>query len=83
MHNPFDIWAPNDRGPIENLAFSAYAYNQQQIEAFINELSASTAPDDEWEQWRIACKVGIKLDRLTDAEKTYIEEEVTKRQNDF
>ena len=79
MHNPFDVWAPSNRGPTENLAFSSYAYNQQQIEDFIDELAAVDDPTNEWEQRRISYKIGINLDHLSRSEIEYIEEEVAKR----
>ena len=31
-HCEFDIWAPDRHSSINNLAFSAYAFHQQQIE---------------------------------------------------
>ena len=79
MHNPFDIWAPSNRGPTENLAFSSYAYSQQQIEDFINLLAQSNDPNDPWEKDRISYQVGINLDHLSRSEIEYIEEEVAKR----
>lgn len=62
-----------------NCAFTAYAMHTQAIEDFIERLSQIDEPDDYWEQHRIALEVGINLDRLTDSEIQYIEEEVSKR----
>jgi len=78
-HNPFDIWAPSNRDPTENLAFSAYGYTQQKIEDFINELAKEDDPNDDWVQQRIAIDVGINLDHLTNSEIEYIEREVANR----
>lgn len=79
MSNPFDTWAPNNRGPTENTAFSAYSYRQQKIEDLINRLAKEDDPNDNWAQQRIAIDVGINLDRLTNSEIEYIEREVANR----
>ena len=75
----YGLTPPGHGGPIESLAFSAYAYNQQQIETFIDRLAAEEDPNDSWVQARIACSVGINLDHLTASEIDYIEREVANR----
>ena len=77
--NPFDIWAPDCRCDMNNTAFSAYAYHQQQIEDFIDALAASPDPND----WicELAALAAANLDpsTLTSDEREYIEREVAKR----
>ena len=77
--NPFDIWAPDCRCDMNNTAFSAYAYHEQQIEDFIEALAASPDPNDGAAQIRIAASVGISPNSLTPDELRYIEREVEKR----
>ena len=43
---PYDLWAPDHRSKVTNVAFSAYAYHQQGIEDFINALAATEDPND-------------------------------------
>ncbi len=77
--NPFDIWAPDCRCDMNNTAFSAYAYHEQQIEDFIEALAASPDPNDGAAQVRIAASIGISPNSLTSDELRYIEREVEKR----
>ena len=77
--NPFDIWAPDCRCDMNNTAFSAYAYHEQQIEDFIEALAASPDPNDGTAQVRIAASIGISPNSFTPDELRYIEREVEKR----
>ena len=77
--NPFDIWTPDCRCDMNNTAFSAYAYHEQQIEDFIEALAASPDPNDGAAQVRIAASIGISPNSLTPDELRYIEREVEKR----
>lgn len=83
MHNenfcPFDIWAPDHRCSINNKAFSAFAYHQQNIENFIDALAASDTPNDKITQYAIADSVGLDVNLLTVDEIAYIEREVVRR----
>ena len=79
MLNPFDIWAPDCRCDMNNTAFSAYAFHQQQIEDFIDVLAAADDPNDRYEQLAAARCVGLDPSSLTSDEKEYIEKEVVKR----
>ena len=72
----FNVRSPDGRF---NDAFSAYAYHTSQLDRFADRLAAEDDPSDVWVQARIACDLGINLDRLTDSEITYLEEEVAKR----
>ena len=78
-HCPFDLWAPDQRSKIENVAFSAYAKSTQDIEDFIDDLAAATNPNDMATQSRLAAAHDINLDSLTRQEREYIESEVAKR----
>lgn len=78
-HCPFDIWAPDMHEKRHNVAFSGYAYHTQTIEDFIDTLAAEDDPNDVWVQQRVAMRFGINLDRLSQSEIFYIEEEVAKR----
>lgn len=78
-HCPFDLWAPDKHTKVRNVAFSAYAYHTQTIEDFIDRLAAEDDPNDAWVQARIAMDLGINLNRLSESEIQYIEEEVAKR----
>jgi hypothetical protein len=75
----FGISGPGARSPIENTAFSAYAYHQQRIEDFINLLAASDDPNDFETQIDAAIDSGVDYNRLTSDELEYIEKEVVKR----
>lgn len=77
---PYDLWAPDHRNKATNVAFSAYAFHQQQIEDYINALAACPDPNDYEVQRSLARRfLGYSLDCLTDAEIEYIEKEVAKR----
>ena len=78
-HCPFDLWAPDKHEKVRNVAFSVYAFTTELIEDFIDALAAVDDPNDEWEQRRIAMSLGINIDRLSDSEIKYIEEEVAMR----
>ena len=78
-HCTFDIWAPDRHSSIINLAFSAYAFHQQQIEDFINALAATSDPNDYSNQCAAAQCAGLDPNTLTSDEIEYIEREVAKR----
>ena len=78
-HCAFDIWAPDRHSSINNLAFSAYAFHQQQIEDFIDALAATSDPNDYSNQCAAAQCAGLDLDTLTPDEIEYIEKETAKR----
>ena len=78
-HCTFDIWAPDRHSSINNLAFSAYAYHQQQIEDFITVLASQDDPNDGDIQIQAAQYVGLDPNSLTSDEIEYIEREVAKR----
>lgn len=78
-HCTFDIWAPDRHSSINNLAFSAYAYHQQQIEDFITVLASQDDPNDGDIQTQAAQYVGLDPNSLTSDEIEYIEREVAKR----
>ena len=78
-HCTFDIWAPDRHSSINNLAFSAYAFHQQQIEDFINALAATSDPNDYSNQCAAAQCAGLDPNTLTSDEIEYIEREVAKR----
>ena len=75
----FDIWAPDRHSSINNLAFSAYAFHQQQIEDFITVLASQDDPNDGDIQRQAAQYVGLDPNSLTSDEIEYIEREVAKR----
>ena len=83
MHNentcPFDIWAPDHRCSMNNLAFSAYTVRQQQIEDVINRLAAAADPNDFATQIAIYEVVNIDSDTFSKDEIAYIENEVVRR----
>jgi hypothetical protein len=72
----FNVRSPDGRF---NGAFSAYAYHTSQLDEFAERLAEEDDPNDVWVQARIACDLGINLDRLTDSEIEYIKEEVAMR----
>ncbi len=76
---PLDIWAPGQHNKIENVAFSSFAFHQQEVEDFIEVLAASDDPNDLGEQVAAARLVGLNLDSLTQYEIDYIQKEVAKR----
>ena len=78
-HCTFDIWASDRHTSINNLAFSAYSYHQQQIEDFINALAATSDPNDYSNQCAAAQCAGLDPNSLTSDEIEYIEREVAKR----
>ena len=78
-HCTFDIWAPDRHSSINNLAFSAYAFHQQQIEDFITVLASQDDPNDGDIQTQAARYVGLDPNTLTSDEIEYIEREVAKR----
>ena len=76
---PFDLWAPDNRSKVTNVAFSAYACHQQEIEDFIDVLAASDDPNDSYEQYAAARCIGLDPNSLASDEIEYIEREVAKR----
>ena len=78
-HCPYDIWAPGERTKVENVAFSSYAYHQQEIEDFINALAAVHNPNNYEVQCDIARNLGIRIDDFTDDEINYMENEIGRR----
>ena len=83
-HNPhghctFDIWGPDRHTSINNVAFSAYAFRQQQVEDVIDMLAAADDPNDFSTQCFIYNTVGIDSDTFTNDEINYIEREVSHR----
>ena len=56
--------------------FMCYAMHQQAIEDFIAELRRSPCPNNEYEQRRIANKVGLDVDAVTRSEFEYINRKV-------
>lgn len=83
MLNPFDIWAPDCRCPVNNTAFSAYAFHQQKIEDFIDIIVNSNNPNDTIVQTNALRKVGLKPSDLTSDDIVYIEREVNKKLNEY
>jgi hypothetical protein len=65
--------------PIEQTAFNAFAYHQQNIEDFIDALVASDDPNDYSNQYAAARSANLDVNSLTTQEREYIEREVTKR----
>lgn len=78
-HCAFDIWAPDHHTSVDNLAFSAYAFHQQEIEDFIEVLAATDDPNDGNNQIAAARCIGLDPRSLTSDEIKYIEREVAKR----
>ena len=78
-HCTFETWAPDRHSFINNLAFSAYAFHQQQIEDFINTLAATSDPNDYSNQCAVSQYTGLDLDTLTYDEIEYIERETARR----
>lgn len=76
---PFDLWAPAYRSKATNVAFSAYAYHQQEIEDFIDALAATSDPNDYSNQCAAAQYSGLDVNSLTSDEIDYIEREVAER----
>ena len=62
-----------------DVAFSAYAYRQQQIENFINYLALTDNPNDFNNQSTAALAANLNTGSLTSEEIQYIESEVAKR----
>ena len=75
----YDLWAPDYRNKVVNVAFSAYAFHQQQIEDFINALAATSDPNDYSNQCAAAQCAGLDPNTLTSDEIEYIEREVANR----
>lgn len=75
----YDLWAPDHRNKVINVAFSAYAFHQQQIEDFINALAETNDPNDFDNQSAAALAANLNIDSLTVQERNYIESEVAKR----
>ena len=75
----YDLWAPDHRNKTVNVAFSAYAFHQQQIEDFIDALASTSDPNDYSNQCAAAQYTGLDLDTLTSDEIEYIEKETAKR----
>lgn len=79
----YDIWAPGERTKVENVAFSSYAYHNQEMENFINALAAVPDPNDLTVQQNIAYNLGINIDNFSDQEIEYIEKEIERRYNGY
>lgn len=75
----YDLWAPDHRSKVVNVAFSAYAHHQQQIEDFIAVLANQDDPNDGDIQMQASQYVGLNPNSLTSDEIEYIEREVAKR----
>ena len=75
-HCQFDLWAPDKHSSINNLAFSAYAFHQEQIEAVIKILAAVDDPNDGSAQWEAFNQVGLHPNDLTLDEVNYIERKI-------
>ena len=79
-HCQFDLWGPDRHTSVGNLAFSAYAFRQQQIEDVIAALvNSDDDPNDELVQQNAFSIAGIDGDSLSDDEITYIEREVARK----
>lgn len=79
-HCRFQIWAPDHHCSMNNLAFSAYAFRQQQIEDVIAALAnIDDDPNDFLVQQAAFLAAGIDSDSLSDDEITYMEREVSRR----
>ena len=75
----FGIDPPGCQCSMEYLAFNAYISRQQQIEDFINALTATKDPNDYDSQWGAALCANLNMSSLTADEINYIEREVAKR----
>lgn len=75
----YDLWTPDYRNKVVNVAFNAYAFHQQQIEDFINALAAMSDPNDYSNQCAAAQCAGLDPNILTSDEIEYIEREVANR----
>ena len=73
------ITPPWYQNPVEQTAFNAYAYKQQQIDNFINYLARTNDPNDFGNQSTAALAANLNLGSLTRQEREYIESEVAKR----
>lgn len=79
-HCQFDLWGPDRHTSVGNLAFSAYAFRQQQIEDVIAALvNVDDDPNNILVQQAAFLSAGIDGDSLSDDEITYIEREVSRR----
>ena len=78
-HCVFDIWAPDRHTKINNVAFSAYSFRQQQIEDLIAILIITDNPNDFETQCEAFEAIGLDSDSLSFAETAYIETEIAKR----
>jgi hypothetical protein len=69
---PFDLWAPNDYGHVENRAFSPYAKHEQEKEDVIQMILEAAANG--------STDFSIELDDdFSDEDIKYIKEEVYRR----
>ncbi len=75
---PLDLWAPGYRNKVENIAFSAYATHQQQIDDFIEVFAAAGYPEDGATQTALLRQVGLTPENLSPYDLYYIEKEVNK-----
>lgn len=73
------ITPPWYQNPVEQTAFNAYAYRQQQIDNFINYLARTNDPNDFGNKSTAALAANLNLGSLTRQEREYIESEVAKR----
>ena len=78
-HCQFDLWGPDRHTSVGNLAFSAYAFRQQQIEDVINYLTAARDPNDFPTQIAAYDAAGLDSDTLTDDEVDYMVKEIRRR----
>ena len=76
---PYDLWAPDHRSKVTNVAFSAYAFHQQELTDYARELARVDDPNDLMTQRQIARDMNIRFDDLTDADIDYIAKEVIKQ----
>ena len=75
----YGITPPGCQCPMEQTAFNAYAYRQQQIENFVSYLARTNDPNDFGNQSTAALAANLNLGSLTRQEREYIESEVAKR----
>ena len=71
-HCPLDLWAPDRHTKVNNVAFSAYAKHQQELEDIIEYIVQEARAG--------RCDFSLSLwDELSDADVEYIEKEVIRR----
>lgn len=71
-HCPFDLWAPDRHTKVNNVAFSAYAKHQQELEDIIDFIVQTIEAQK--------CDFSLSLwDELSESDVEYIEKEVYRR----